>query len=423
LLQQNPSLVQLRRNEAAAEVLEANGGAEEEVLDPNEMLLLEAQGKIVISPIAKDLQQAAKRSEKTTSSAKGSSFRERQQVLAGMVEQCVRDLDSLLDVQGFQLRPSNINSFLNFGPDGNGSEALKPPEQPSLLPPINPKFAEREQSDSREPPNVYFELMPLRLHCELQLAALRLELGELDKALPLLQDAEARMARCVHVLPWQYVQLSSLKLKWRRLTYTLGLAKVSASPDAPNAALFRDPKYFATGLCPPTDSPLYRTFMERAQLPALEGEWEWVPPAERIPEEGLQGFLQELLAVVRLALREGGNDFQYLMQLFRESLEEVLRVELLSLRTDAERKPHFGRIHAHFGCFVAVAACRKALLFNEKEVPKGAPGPPAVDLEKLPTRAGLDMQRGLQRQSVQGALAYSGAALQAAQKQLLSERY
>lgn len=420
LLQQNPSLAQLQRNDSSSEALEANGGAEEEVLDPNEMLLLEAQGKIVISPIAKDLQQAARRSEKTAASAKGStSFRERQQLLADMVEQCVRDLDSLLDVQGFQLRPSNLNSFLDFGPDGNGSEALKPPEQPSLLPPMKPKFADREQSDSREPPNVYLELMPLRLHCELQLAGLRLELGELDKTLPLLQDAEARMARCVHLLPWQYVQLSSLKLKWRRLTYTLGLAKVSASPDAPNAVLFRDPKYFATGLCPPTDSPLYRTFMERAQTPALEGESEWVPPAERIPEEGLQGFLQELLAVARLALREGGNDFQYLMQLFRESLEEVLRVELLLLQTDADRKPNFGRIHAHFGCFVAVAACRKALLFNEKEVPRGAPGPPAVDLDKLPTRAGLDMQRGLQRQSVQGALAYSQAALQAAQKQLL----
>eukprot|EP00930_Biecheleria_cincta_P076561 TRINITY_DN6376_c0_g4_i1.p1 TRINITY_DN6376_c0_g4~~TRINITY_DN6376_c0_g4_i1.p1 ORF type:complete len:3084 (-),score=609.55 TRINITY_DN6376_c0_g4_i1:253-8580(-) len=422
LLQQNPSLVQLRRKESAAEALEANGGAEEEALDPNEMLLLEAQGKIIISPIAKDLQQGAQRSEKAASAkdmATSSSFRERQLLLADMVEQCVRDLDSLLDVQGFQLRPNNLNSFLDFGPDGNGTEALKPPEQPSLLPPTKPKFADRQQSDSREPPNVFLELMPLRLHCELQLAGLRLELGELDKALPLLQDAEARMARCVHLLPWQYVQLCSLKLKWRRLTYTLGLAKVAASPDAPNAVLFRDPKYFATGLCPPTDSPLYRTFMERALTPALEGESEWVPPAERVPEEGLQGFLQELLAVVRLALREGGNDFQYLMQLFRESLEEVLRIDLLLLPTDAERKPNFGRIHAHFSCFVAVATCRKALLFNEKEVPKGAAGPPAIDLEKLPTRAGLDMQRGLQRQPVQGALAYSPAALQAAQKQLL----
>lgn len=43
-LQQNPSLVQLQRQEETPEALEATGGAEEELVDASEWSLLEAAG-------------------------------------------------------------------------------------------------------------------------------------------------------------------------------------------------------------------------------------------------------------------------------------------------------------------------------------------------------------------------------------------
>eukprot|EP00931_Biecheleriopsis_adriatica_P060541 TRINITY_DN36370_c0_g1_i1.p1 TRINITY_DN36370_c0_g1~~TRINITY_DN36370_c0_g1_i1.p1 ORF type:complete len:3594 (+),score=919.56 TRINITY_DN36370_c0_g1_i1:56-10837(+) len=420
LLQQNPSLASLQREEESAEALEATGGAEEEVLDPNEMLLLEASGKIILSPIAQQLQSKKSQQQATAAGgiASAEGFRERQKLLADMVAQCVSDLDHLLDVQGFLLRPHNINSYMDFGKDGLESEALKRPPDEPLLPPLKNGFRDRPQSDSRESQNVYLELMPLRLHCELTLVSLRLELGEMDEAQRLLKDAEARMARCVFLKPWQYIQFADLKLRWRRLMHLLGMATTSAALDAPNAMLYRDPKTFAAGIAPPTDSPLYRTFIERACTLSLASDSEWVPPAERGPDDTLQMFIQELLGVIKISLREGGNDFKQLLELLREGLEEVLRVEAILLR-DPERSPAFERSYPFFASFAAVAACRKALLFPGKDMVKGAAGPPPVDIEKIPLRVALDMQRQLQRQEVEGALAYSPPALQAAQKQLL----
>jgi len=406
VLQQNPSLCELRRSEENAEALEASGGAEEEVLDPSEMLLLEAAGSIIISPIAKQLQKKNKDKDKA-------SFHEQQKLLADLVAQSLQDVDNLLSIMGLQMAPRNVNSYCDFGEDGSGSEAFKPLPDPPLLPKPKASFCKLSHNDSRELPSIYLELMPLRLHCQLELAALRLNLGLIDEACELLQEAELSMTRCVHLLPWQYVQFCLLKLRWRRLKHGLGLA-TSAPLDAPNAVLYRDPKTFGSCICPATDSPLYRTFLERAKPPQIAQVSEWVPPYERKPQEALQLYMQEFVALLRLALKEGGNDLPQLLELLDEGLEEVLRTEVLLA---SERPPGYQQIYPFFACFAAVAKCRKALLFTDN--PKGAAGPPAVDAEKLPLRVALGMQRHLQRQAAEGALAYSAAALQTVQKQIL----
>lgn len=129
-------------------------------------------------------------------------------------------------------------------------------------------------------------------------------------------------------------------------------------------------------------------------------------------------YMQEFMGVAKLVLKEGGNDLQQLLELLDEGLEEVLRVEAQLLR-EPERTPDYRRIYPFFTCFSSIARSRKALLFPGKDAPKGAAGPPPVDLEKLPLRIGLDLQRHLQRQAAEGAVAYSSAALEAAKKQIL----
>eukprot|EP00435_Cladocopium_sp_Y103_P064893 s401_g26.t1 len=83
--------------------------------------------------------------------------------------------------------------------------------------------------------------------------------------------------------------------------------------------------------------------------------------------------------------------------------------------TTHERAPLFQRIFPFFACFAAAARNRKALLF---EPPQGA-GPPPVEVEKLPLKVALNLQRQLQRQAAEGALAYSGTALETAKKQIM----
>lgn len=46
-------------------------------------------------------------------------------------------------------------------------------------------------------------------------------------------------------------------------------------------------------------------------------------------------------------------------------------------------------------------------------------GPPPVEVEKLPLKVALNLQRQLQRQAAEGALAYSGTALETAKKQMM----
>merc|ERR1740121_827233 len=104
--------------------------------------------------------------------------------------------------------------------------------------------------------------------------------------------------------------------------YQLGLAKESPPPDAPNDALYRDPKAFADGKCPPTDSPLFRTFIRRGRAPSLALGSEWVPPAAREGEDDLNRFLSELLEVLSMAAKEGGHDYAQVFALLREGLEE-----------------------------------------------------------------------------------------------------
>lgn len=403
VLEQNPSLASLQRSEDSPEALEATGGAEEEVIDASEMSLLEAAGSIIISPMAKELQKKGK--DKVEQ-----SYHQQQKMLEELVAESLQDVEKLLKILGLQMTPRNLNSYCDFG--DHGQEAFKAPADPPLMP-GGASFRSLSNSDARQLPNIYLELMPLRLHCQLTLAALRLDLGLIDEACQLLQEAELCMTRCVHLVPWQHVQFCLLKLRWRKLKYRVGLAP-SAPLDAPNAVLYRDPKTFATCICPAVDSPLYRTFLQRAKPPQIVAVSEWVPPYERQPEEALRLYMQEFLQVARLVLKEGGNDLRQLLQLLDEALEENLRTEAMLL-SDPERAPLFQRIFPFFACFAAAARNRKALLF---EPPQGA-GPPPVEVEKLPLKVALNLQRQLQRQAAEGALAYSGTALETAKKQMM----
>merc|ERR1719456_273118 len=116
---------------------------------------------------------------------------------------------------------------------GEEVAAREKPPNPPLVPPLAVDWRERPESDSREPANIYLELMPLRLHCELLLARLRLDLGDLEIANRLLKEAEARMARCVNLLPWLYVQFCVLKLQWRRLDLRNRNVSMTPMPDDP----------------------------------------------------------------------------------------------------------------------------------------------------------------------------------------------
>ncbi|CAK9077868.1 unnamed protein product [Durusdinium trenchii] len=171
------------------------------------------------------------------------------------------------------------------------------------LTPRMPQSAERridlggEELKGSKLPNIYLELMPLRLHCQLTLAALRMDMGAVDEAGQLLQDAELCMTRCVEKVPWQHVQFCMLKLRWRRLKYRMGTMVPSAPLDAPNCILF----------------------LERAKPPQIVSLSEWV---WRLSEE------VEFLQVARLALKEGGHDVRQLLELFDEALEELLRTEI-----------------------------------------------------------------------------------------------
>eukprot|EP00913_Durusdinium_trenchii_P033256 g31133.t1 len=162
VLQQNPSLAQLQRVEETPEALEATGGAEEEVIDASEMQLLEAAGSIIISPIAKELQKPGKAAEVT-------SFHEQQKMLAELVSQSLEDLERLLKILGLQMAPRNLNSYYDFGPDGTGQEAFKPPPDPPLLPELKASVARNDAAFAVE---VRRGTLPSGAggHCQLELA-------------------------------------------------------------------------------------------------------------------------------------------------------------------------------------------------------------------------------------------------------------
>jgi hypothetical protein len=399
---------------------------------------LEAQQRVLMSPIAKALQ--AKGREPTTLE----QYRSRQEYLMKLALQCLEDIDKLLSTQGFEHHPHNRNVVLNV------SDTDEVPTYPQLpfLPPLRRNLCQKTESDSRDPPSIYFELLPIRCNYELMLIKLCLDIGDFSQArrlLPhtkedvnqlddfevcrrLLKEAETRTARCLHLMPWLHVQLSLLKLRWRRLDLQIGVASKTIVPPRTNYVIYRDPKTFADGSCPPTTSPIYRTFIQRATATPLTEDTEWVLAGQVDLDGSLERFLQELVVVARVSVLEGGHDYAHLRGLFHEGIEEVVR-------SCKQRKedPSFDILYALFACVVGVADSRRGFQFERGEAPppkvedakgKAAPAPvagvppPNIDCTLLPQRVAIDVQGHLKRQSNEGALAYSDTAQTDSKKSL-----
>eukprot|EP00927_Polykrikos_kofoidii_P046298 TRINITY_DN40521_c0_g4_i1.p1 TRINITY_DN40521_c0_g4~~TRINITY_DN40521_c0_g4_i1.p1 ORF type:complete len:2318 (+),score=451.91 TRINITY_DN40521_c0_g4_i1:703-6954(+) len=437
LLEQNPSLgeMDVGINVGGAGLNALGGAASEEPpppIDPYDHMLLEAAGRVVVSPIAREL-QARPSNKQEESLPVADKFTTCQQAVIEMVTQSIADLDFLLKLQDFRLHPTDHNALFCF----EGSDDAHIASSSHLLPPLVPTFRERPVSDARAQPNVYSELMPLRLHCELVLARLRLEMGELDDAFELLQNAETRLTRCVFLLPWLYVEFCVLKLRLRRLTIETGQPRVSPSLEAPKHEQYRDHLFFRDGICPSTDSPLFRTFIKRAVLPSLTVDSEWYPRPLADGDNGVDEFLKDIFELAQKAVREGGHDYAELFALFREGVEEVLRCpagpsKAMAIPEGEDSqvviaKLKDSRVHALLSLMVAVVECRKALQFEPAVAPppeepvkgkdtKGAIGPVPFDAATLPPRVTFDLKHHLARQAWEGALAYSQAAQQDVQK-------
>lgn len=230
-------------------------------------------------------------------------------------------------------------------------------------------------------------------------------------------------------MPWLHVQLSLLKLRWRRLDLQIGVASQTIVPPRTNYVIYRDPKTFVAGNCPPTTSPIYRTFIQRAKATPLTEDTEWVLAGQVDAEGSLDKFLQELVIVARVSALEGGHDYAHLRGLFHEGIEEVVR----SCKVKGDT-PLFDMLYALFACVISVADSRRAFQFELAEAPppkvedtKGGKPPPAaqppapppnIDCTLLPQRVAIDLQAHLKRQSNEGALAYSAAAQTDSKKSL-----
>merc|ERR1712226_1605699 len=128
-----------------------------------------------------------------------------------------------------------------------------------------------------------------------------------------------------------------------------------------------------------------------------------------------------VIGVIQIACREGGHDYAQITALLRECLDETLR-----------SKGSNDLVCAILGCLVVVAEARKALYFEPstdkpveeidpkkaKGAPVGGPGQGApIDATLLPKKIALDIEGHLRRQGPkEGALSFSAAALQDAQK-------
>jgi len=459
LLQQNPLLWNYLGPYSAdeeAHILAAATGKMN--ADPNEQLVLEAQGKNIPSPLAKVLLSSRSGTEENKKSQSQPSLhagnRACQLQLTELLEHAARDLDWLLEVNGVDFKQENLNKLFNFGKYGvcDGDEPLSTEsEQPkTFLPVLEPPSLriglkqrpsrQLPPSDSRVPPSIYMEMMPLRLHCDLWLSELHLANGDLLAACHLLRDAEERMGLCVHLLPWLYVKFCVLKLQWRRLSRQVGAGPEAVPLNSSNHVKYSDSAAFSDGICPSTDSPLYRTFLEKAGAPQLIESTNWLLPANEAGYgEGLKAYVQQLHAVAKLATREGGHDSIQLLALFREGLEEVLWTASHGLSQASTKVP--GLIYAFFECLKGVAEARGALLFESPSAAQGgteAAAPPAkdaksgkdakggaaggvqnLDVADLPQRSVLEICGSLrcQGRGTQG-LAYSPAALQDMQKQI-----
>jgi hypothetical protein len=429
IFEENPSL----RDVDATAPPQASNMDDDGDQDPYEHMLLEAKGQVIISPLA--------RQELAYTKAPNSrcGVQDVARWVMHNLETSVEELASLLGAcygpgiqnQDLQLHPNDMNYlFRNSASAPKGSDPAVNLEL-DLLPPSGNRFCEKSLSDCRQNPNLYMQLAPSRLHCELILARLLLdhgfELGDskyLDRAETVLQEAELRMAYCVHLLPWLYVEFCRLKLRWRRMCHETKQNKESAPLDASNHKRYSDPAAFADGICPPTDSPLFRTFMKCAYMPSLTQDSGWVPRPLTGEDDGLDKFLGELYAVLQIAVQQGGHDYAQLLALCLEGLEEVLRVARLKGETGSDLASSAEKVHAVFACLVGIADCRKALFFVSAaggpvaEDPKAkdakgkgvADGPVPIDCKLMPPRVRMDIQRHLKRQAWEGALAYSSAA-------------
>merc|ERR1719195_2497810 len=242
------------------------------------------------------------------------------------------------------------------------------------------------------------------------------------------------MGLCVHLLPWLYVKFCVLKLQWRRLSRQAGAGPVAVPINSSNHVKYGGAEAFAYGIRPRTDSPLYRSFLEKAGTPQLIEGTNWLLPANDASYgDGLQQYIQQVLAVATLATREGGHDSTQLLALFREGLEEVLWIASHGGSQAGTNAP--GLIYAFFECLVGVVEARGALMFESPSAVQGgteAAAPPAkdgkagkdgksgtaggvqgLDVALLPQRSVLEIYGNLRCQGREKhGLAYSAAAVQ-----------
>eukprot|EP00928_Gymnodinium_smaydae_P013443 TRINITY_DN14900_c0_g2_i2.p1 TRINITY_DN14900_c0_g2~~TRINITY_DN14900_c0_g2_i2.p1 ORF type:complete len:3483 (-),score=804.97 TRINITY_DN14900_c0_g2_i2:72-9770(-) len=402
--------------------------------DPYQQLLLEAAGQVIISPLARIEGEFAKEAADAVPAASPSAAERGRDVTrraAESVRAAIEDIDRIMRARNGpsraapdELHPGDMNFLFRSPGDPSVNSELK------ILPRVAERFRDRPVSDTRPKPNVYLTLAPLRLRCELILARLLLDMGNVDEAEVLMKESELRMARSVMLLPWLHVEFAVLKLRWRRLCLETGKNKVSVPTDAPNNLKYRDPRAFEAGVCPSADSPLFRTFLSRAKVPSMTDDSQWMPRSDE-DMGGLDGYLEELLGVVRTSIERGGHDYNQLLALFREGIEESLRVRASGAAGGAAQadggdepaKAGHNQLYALFACAVAVAECRKGLQFlsntppppedpKAKDPKGGAVGPVAVDSKALPPRVISDLQHNLKRQASEGGLAYGAGALQ-----------
>jgi hypothetical protein len=336
-------------------------------------------------------------------------YRDFKLALADLIDVCIHDLDCMLESEGFELFPYNVNKLqhikradeLTEG-DGDAEKASDP-----LLPGLSRVFRPGPESDSRHLPNIYLETMPLRCHCELLLAAIRLDLGDLEIGRRLLQEAEARMARCVHFMPYLYVQFCCLKLKWRRLDLKTRRIALAMAPPSDNKINYNGPNAFVDGVCPTPVSPVFRTFLKKARSPSLTADTAWLNM--QVKKEALDTFLKELLDVVRVAVVEGGHDYSQLIWLLMEGLCEIVDTHVTS-RQDPDESA-FKPMYVFFLAIVTVSELKRALHFTVGDNASGAGKGAPVDATQLPQQIALDIKMHLERQMFEGALAYSENAV------------
>merc|ERR1719265_2229339 len=115
VLEQNPTLMTSIQFGKAPSVI-SDQSAQAKAEEVSSEALLDAQSQVNISPIAKDLQMREAASKKkgkvpiATMDNPG-EYRDYKLALADLIDQCIHDLDCMLEAEGFDLFPYNVNKL------------------------------------------------------------------------------------------------------------------------------------------------------------------------------------------------------------------------------------------------------------------------------------------------------------------------